>query len=265
MDDPKAYTKPWVNPPKLYKMEPGWEIGEWFCVVDESNTYDRVVRKAAGVAPKWKPASVLLPPRRVLKITRARCRSITRLAFANPFFPHCGSVFRRSSGGTFFSCPACVLGLASGVGRCCSLCCSVGLAGCSPGLGGAGLGEGVEGLAFLGGCGCGAGCGGGALRSLGAGGGDGRAGGGVGRAAGGAAARGAGCVGSTAFLGGSFGVAGIRRGCDVAGGAAPGFAAGPSGRVVLRGGSLGAPVAGAVGRPGAVSAGRFGCERAGAG
>ncbi len=78
MDDPKAYTKPWVNPPKLYKMEPGWEIGEWFCVVDESNTYDRVVRKPAGVAPKWKPASVLLPPRRVLKITRARCTPRSR-------------------------------------------------------------------------------------------------------------------------------------------------------------------------------------------
>ncbi len=52
MDNPKAYTKPWFNPPKLHKLEPGWEIGEWFCVVDENNTYDRVVRKPAGIAPK---------------------------------------------------------------------------------------------------------------------------------------------------------------------------------------------------------------------
>jgi hypothetical protein len=50
IDDPKAYTKPWVSPPKLHKLEPGWEIAEWFCVLDEDNAYDEVVRKPAGVA-----------------------------------------------------------------------------------------------------------------------------------------------------------------------------------------------------------------------
>jgi hypothetical protein len=54
IDDPKAYTKPWVSPPKLHKLEPGWEIAEWFCVVDEDNTYDDAVRKPAGVAPAHK-------------------------------------------------------------------------------------------------------------------------------------------------------------------------------------------------------------------
>ena len=54
IDDPKAYTKPWVSPPKLHKLEPGWEIAEWFCVLDEANAYDEVVRKPAGVAPKSK-------------------------------------------------------------------------------------------------------------------------------------------------------------------------------------------------------------------
>ncbi|HTC62630.1 MAG TPA: hypothetical protein VK709_07285 [Candidatus Saccharimonadales bacterium] len=54
IDDPKAYTKPWVSPPKLHKLEPGWEIAEWFCVVDEDNAYDKVVRKPAGVAPAVK-------------------------------------------------------------------------------------------------------------------------------------------------------------------------------------------------------------------
>jgi hypothetical protein len=49
--DPKAYTKLWVSPPKLYKFEPGWEIAEWFCVVDEVKPYDDTVRKPAGVAP----------------------------------------------------------------------------------------------------------------------------------------------------------------------------------------------------------------------
>ena len=51
IDDPKAYTKPWVSPPKLHKLEPGWEIAEWFCVLDEHEAYDDAVRKPAGVAP----------------------------------------------------------------------------------------------------------------------------------------------------------------------------------------------------------------------
>jgi hypothetical protein len=55
MDDPKAYTKIWVNPPKLHKLEPTWEIAEWFCVIDEENAYSETVRKPAGgisTAPK---------------------------------------------------------------------------------------------------------------------------------------------------------------------------------------------------------------------
>jgi hypothetical protein len=51
IDDPKAYTKSWVSPPKLHKLEPGWEIAEWFCILDEDQAYDNVVRKPAGVAP----------------------------------------------------------------------------------------------------------------------------------------------------------------------------------------------------------------------
>jgi len=51
IDDPKAYTKIWESRPKLYKFEPGWEIAEWFCVVDEDKTYDDTVRKPAGVVP----------------------------------------------------------------------------------------------------------------------------------------------------------------------------------------------------------------------
>ncbi len=54
IEDPKVYTKPWVSPPKLHKLESGWEIAEWFCVPDESKSYDQVVRKPAGVAPASK-------------------------------------------------------------------------------------------------------------------------------------------------------------------------------------------------------------------
>jgi hypothetical protein len=54
IEDPRVYTKPWVSPPKLHKLEPGWEIAEWFCVLDENHDYDQVVRKPAGVAPASK-------------------------------------------------------------------------------------------------------------------------------------------------------------------------------------------------------------------
>ena len=54
IEDPRVYTKPWVSPPKLHKLEPGWEIAEWFCVLDENHGYDEVVRKPAGVAPASK-------------------------------------------------------------------------------------------------------------------------------------------------------------------------------------------------------------------
>ena len=51
IDDPKSYTKVWVNPPKRHKLEANWEIAEWFCVPGEEVTYDEAVRKPAGVAP----------------------------------------------------------------------------------------------------------------------------------------------------------------------------------------------------------------------
>jgi hypothetical protein len=50
IDDPKSYTKQWVSPPKLHKLESGWEIAEWFCAADEDKAYDEVIRKPAGVA-----------------------------------------------------------------------------------------------------------------------------------------------------------------------------------------------------------------------
>jgi len=28
IEDPRVYTKPWVSPPKLHKLEPGWEIAD---------------------------------------------------------------------------------------------------------------------------------------------------------------------------------------------------------------------------------------------
>ena len=50
IDDPKSYTKVWVSPPKLHKLEPKWEIAEWFCASSELSTYDKDVRKPSGGA-----------------------------------------------------------------------------------------------------------------------------------------------------------------------------------------------------------------------
>jgi hypothetical protein len=54
MDDPKAYQGVWTSPPKLHKLEPGWEIAEWFCVPEEENTYGEAVRKPAAIPPASK-------------------------------------------------------------------------------------------------------------------------------------------------------------------------------------------------------------------
>ena len=50
MDDPKAYQGVWTNAPRLFKLEPGWELGEFFCVLDEEDDYASRVRKPAGGA-----------------------------------------------------------------------------------------------------------------------------------------------------------------------------------------------------------------------
>ena len=50
MDDPKAYTRTWISPPRLFKFEPGWELAEVFCVVDEENDFAERIRKPAGDA-----------------------------------------------------------------------------------------------------------------------------------------------------------------------------------------------------------------------
>jgi len=55
MTDPKAYTGTWTSSPRLFKFEPGWEIGEYFCTVSEEDDYADRVRKPAGgdlAAPK---------------------------------------------------------------------------------------------------------------------------------------------------------------------------------------------------------------------
>jgi len=48
IDDPKAYTKTWVNQPKLYNLKRDWEIAEHYCVIDEESAYGAAIRVPAG-------------------------------------------------------------------------------------------------------------------------------------------------------------------------------------------------------------------------
>ena len=48
IEDPKAYTKPWVNPPFAFTLKPTWEIAEHFCIIDEEEIYGEKIRLPAG-------------------------------------------------------------------------------------------------------------------------------------------------------------------------------------------------------------------------
>jgi hypothetical protein len=47
IDDPKTYTKPWVNSGTM-RLAAGTEIGEYFCVPSQEEEYKRLVREPAG-------------------------------------------------------------------------------------------------------------------------------------------------------------------------------------------------------------------------
>ena len=44
VDDPKAYTKPWVGKPIRYSLRPRVEIGEWYCTIEDENRFNEKVR-----------------------------------------------------------------------------------------------------------------------------------------------------------------------------------------------------------------------------
>jgi hypothetical protein len=44
IDDPKAYTKPWVGKPIRYSLRPRVEIGEWYCTLEDENRFNEKVR-----------------------------------------------------------------------------------------------------------------------------------------------------------------------------------------------------------------------------
>jgi len=52
LDDPKAYTKPWVSETKTYKLDASTEIGEDFCVPSEEEAYRQLMREPAATPPK---------------------------------------------------------------------------------------------------------------------------------------------------------------------------------------------------------------------
>jgi hypothetical protein len=54
VNDPKAYTKPWMGEPRTYKLRPNWELEESYCTVEDERNYFKGVTLPAGLAPKPK-------------------------------------------------------------------------------------------------------------------------------------------------------------------------------------------------------------------
>ena len=47
IDDPKAYTTVWVGKPHLYKLEPNWDLQDYYCTIQDIQQYDKNVRLPA--------------------------------------------------------------------------------------------------------------------------------------------------------------------------------------------------------------------------
>ena len=45
--DPKAYTQPWVNPPRVYLLKPKYEMQEALCVPEDEQSFLKSVREPA--------------------------------------------------------------------------------------------------------------------------------------------------------------------------------------------------------------------------
>jgi hypothetical protein len=44
INDPKAYTKPWVGKPIRYSSRPRVEIGEWYCTIEDESRFSEKIR-----------------------------------------------------------------------------------------------------------------------------------------------------------------------------------------------------------------------------
>ena len=44
IDDPKAYTKPWVGKPINFGLRPNIEIGEWYCTIEDEGRFSEKIR-----------------------------------------------------------------------------------------------------------------------------------------------------------------------------------------------------------------------------
>jgi len=52
IDDPKAYTRPWVGKPIHFSLRPKIEIGEWYCTIEDEAKFNEKIRFPTFVAPK---------------------------------------------------------------------------------------------------------------------------------------------------------------------------------------------------------------------
>jgi hypothetical protein len=43
IEDPKAYTKPWVSKPSMFELKPDWELLEHYCIEEEEQQYEKSI------------------------------------------------------------------------------------------------------------------------------------------------------------------------------------------------------------------------------
>jgi hypothetical protein len=57
IDDPQAYTKPWIALPRVFKLRPRAEIRQGYCVASEENAFTKRIREPGalpGAGNPWK-------------------------------------------------------------------------------------------------------------------------------------------------------------------------------------------------------------------
>jgi hypothetical protein len=49
INDPQAYTKPWIALPRVFKLRPRAEIRQGYCVASEENAFTKRIREPGAL------------------------------------------------------------------------------------------------------------------------------------------------------------------------------------------------------------------------
>ncbi|HEY7390432.1 MAG TPA: hypothetical protein VH640_18085 [Bryobacteraceae bacterium] len=55
IDDPRAYTKPWIALPRVFKLRPRAEIRQGYCVASEENAFTKRIREPGALPGPGNP------------------------------------------------------------------------------------------------------------------------------------------------------------------------------------------------------------------